>query len=271
MEIINHLPSPDAQRLIKKMWVVEEDSGLNLCVHSFPVGYPFINVISGSNFDLVTTKDKPLSVRSYISSIALDPFTLNMRLVKRSLIIQLHPYALPLLFGWPASEMQGQVYSLENIAPHISQNLECLLQSELPSIQVLAQSEKILTERSQSMTDPRFLQALYRIIHTGGDESISNLSNEVNLSKRRLQQLFKQHLGMSAKSYSRIMRIQKLTYQLLEGQSLDYLIPDSYFDQAHFVHDIKSQTGMSPSAYKNYITDPIRSAAYKNSNLYHPH
>lgn len=251
------------------MWIIEENAGLNVHVKSFPVGYAFINVISGENFQINQSGKGSIHTQSYVTGQAVKPFNLSMRFIKRSLVINLRPYSFFSFFGIPLSELQGNVYCLKEIAPLLGSKLEELIESSLTSKLVLESVDQLFKEHLKKVNlDPRLVYAVNQIKILEGKVQIKQLSETANLSQRRLQQLFKDHMGVTAKTYCRIMRLQSLSFEVLKDAKLDYLIPDNYFDQAHFIHDIKSQTRMTPTKYVEYITAPERHMAYMNSNPY---
>ncbi len=253
---------------MKHMWIVEEGIGLDVSIKSFPVGYSFINVIDGNPFNIIE-KNRASSYKSYLAGPRSSFYDLNMSFIKRALTIQLQPFALPFFFSMPASEFTEKVVHLSDFMPDFADQLESLISSEQPSIEVLRKVENLLLERVNcSSPDERILCSLDILLKTGGDIRIDKLSYHLNLSQRRLQQLFQQYYGITAKRYSRIIKMQHHTFQLLNGKDLDTVIPDGYFDQSHFIHELRSQTGMLPKEFYNYISHENHKAAYLNSSLF---
>ncbi len=151
----------------------------------------------------------------------------------------------------------------------LAHRLEELLTLEKQPDIVLRKTASILENRvTDGGIDPRVVGALDHILQNRGQGSISSLAGQVNLSQRRLQQLFRDYFGLSAKSYSRVVRLQHHTYELLTGRSIDTIVPDGYYDQSHFLHDLKRQTGLLPDAYVDVLNDPAHKPAYLSSNLF---
>lgn len=85
-----------------------------------------------------------------------------------------------------------------------------------------------------------------------GNVSIDELSNLINISKRQFERKFKEEVGLSPKSNSRIIRFQQVVKELEQNKfvSLTKTAHDfSYHDQAHFIHDFKLITGVNPKSY----------------------
>ncbi len=256
--------------LIKAIWIIEETNGTDVNVKSFPTGYPYISVISGATFRIVDSKNTVLETKSYLSGPSVSPFDLNMPLVNRSLIIQLRPYAIPYLLGIPASDFANCQVPVSAFSLFLGRRFEALVDSDLSSESVLKEVVRILKEYVKDFkVDKRILCALEEILHYKGKASMDIINSKINLSQRRLQQLFKHHIGISPKAYSNIARVQYHTYELLNGKGIDLIVPDGYFDQSHFIHEVKKQTLMSPKAFSEYINAEEHKPAYYFSNLFY--
>ena len=269
MQLTVHLPETGLNSFVKKMWMIEEESGINIEVDAFPVGYPFLNVINGAEFLIESPKSPVLKTSSYLSGPAGTPFKLNMNFVKRALTIQLQPFAIPYIFGLPARDIYNRRLCLSEINTELANRLEEEVISDSDSVSVLRRCEYILLDYCSTLeSDPRMSFILDLLLDRKGLMRISDLSHEANLTQRRLQQLFHKNWGISPKTYSRIIKMQYHTYQLLNGRDLDTVIPDGYYDQSHFLHDLKKQTGMLPGEYISHVTSPDKKQAYLFSNLY---
>jgi AraC-like DNA-binding protein len=88
-----------------------------------------------------------------------------------------------------------------------------------------------------------------------GDRAITkvdNLVHQFNLSKRTLQRLFSQYVGVSPKWVIKRYRLQEAADQLTDGAAVDWpkmALDLGYFDQAHFIKDFKMLVGRTPGEY----------------------
>ncbi|WP_158657102.1 helix-turn-helix domain-containing protein [Maribacter cobaltidurans] len=269
LNIIPHIPSPVLRPIIRQMWIVEEENGVEIEVNSFPVGYPFINVISSGKFILKGYQNDILETNSYLVGQTLSPFSLYMKLIKRAITIQLVPSAIPSIFGLSAHEFLDRRISLADLCPDLAHRLEDLIESDLPSQEVLSRTDRYLSVYIKENDDePRINRTIELLIETKGILRMKELAFELNLSQRRMQQLLKENIGIPGKSYARIIKLQYHTFRLLQKETIADMVPEGYFDQSHFIHDLKGQTGMLPNAFNAYINDPSKKKAYYFSNLY---
>ncbi len=269
MKIITKNPDARLKSLIKQMWIIEENGSLDIDVKSFPVGYSFINVINGNHFNIIQDSNRTQTY-SYLAGPLDSPFTLGMTFIKRALMVQLQPFAIPILFSMPADEFHDHVLPLADFNAKLATYLEELIFSELTSNQVLEKTSRIFMDMmGDQHLDMRIPTALACMLESKGKVPISKLAHEVNVSQRRLQQLFQYYFGLPAKTYARIIRMQHHTFQWLNGTDMDVVIPDGYYDQSHFIHDLKRQTGMLPGEFFDYVTHERNKPAYLTSNIYH--
>jgi AraC-like DNA-binding protein len=80
---------------------------------------------------------------------------------------------------------------------------------------------------------------------------MADIRHLVGMADKRLVALFRAEVGLSPKAYARVRRLQA-ALRLLGGGPLGgahVAAEVGYFDQAHFVRDFESFTGMTPTQY----------------------
>lgn len=95
-----------------------------------------------------------------------------------------------------------------------------------------------------------FLPMLRRLSTEHGTAAVQELADYTGYSRRHLGRLFREGTGLSAKSFSRVLRVNEAVRRLSAAPSLTALSQDlGYFDQSHFIHDFRSVTSVSPGEY----------------------
>lgn len=87
--------------------------------------------------------------------------------------------------------------------------------------------------------------------------SVKNISQISCYSERHLNRIFNNSLGMSVKSYLRLLRIN-LALQEIQNNKIPFatLAQDiGYYDQSHFINDFKSICGVNPTTYIKNLSD----------------
>jgi AraC-like DNA-binding protein len=96
-------------------------------------------------------------------------------------------------------------------------------------------------------------QLVSRILHQPQIRTVDDLAARTGLSKRSVQRLFREYVGVPPKWVIRRYRLHELIERLEAGDPLNW--PDlalelGYFDQAHLINDFRSITGYSPADYQ---------------------
>ncbi|MEQ9299122.1 MAG: helix-turn-helix domain-containing protein [Cyclobacteriaceae bacterium] len=91
-----------------------------------------------------------------------------------------------------------------------------------------------------------------RIIQSDGRVKIRDLSTELNISTKTIERRFQEYLGISPKRYCQLIRFFQSLKTPFDPRkdclgSLAY--STGYYDQMHFIKDVKKYTGLTPSVY----------------------
>ena len=80
---------------------------------------------------------------------------------------------------------------------------------------------------------------------------VSDMAREVGLTERSLQRLVEQRLGLSPKWLVQRRRLHDAVEALKAGSTglADMAAVLGYTDQAHFTHDFRTVTGMTPGEF----------------------
>ena len=81
---------------------------------------------------------------------------------------------------------------------------------------------------------------------------VDDLVGRGHLSKRHLQRLFSQYVGVSPKWVIQRYRLHEAAERLADGEASDWTtmaLELGYYDQAHFIKDFKALIGVTPAEY----------------------
>ncbi|HET6484894.1 MAG TPA: helix-turn-helix domain-containing protein [Spirochaetia bacterium] len=95
--------------------------------------------------------------------------------------------------------------------------------------------------------------AAERIISDRSLRTVADAARALGLDVRGLQRLFQREVGIGPKELILRFRLQEAAERLLRQPDLrssDLALDLGYFDQAHFIRDFKSVTGIPPEAYQ---------------------
>jgi AraC-like DNA-binding protein len=167
--------------------------------------------------------------------------------------IHFHPGGIFPFLGVPACELEGTNVHLDDLWPGESERIRSRL-LEAPTAEKRFQvMESWLLSRLElpMVRHPAVSYALSQL-KTAAGARVSDLADEVSLSQRRFIEVFKQQVGLPPKLYGRVMRFQRIISELASKTEVDWTdlaLEHGYFDQAHFIHEFKAFSGLTPTEY----------------------
>lgn len=100
--------------------------------------------------------------------------------------------------------------------------------------------------------NPFIVYAVSQILHAPEQQTIAAISDKVGFSQKHLIQLFKTHVGLTPKIFTRVIRFQKVINDVEKQSQIDWrqiAFDCGYYDHAHFIHDFREFSGMTPLQY----------------------
>jgi AraC-like DNA-binding protein len=183
-----------------------------------------------------------------ITADAKDTVTLGVELTPKGLYhffnLSMHEMANGLftfedLFGGWGARLQHMLANIENVQEKIS-----FLQNALNYL------------LNKNMKDYSLLDHTIDVINEShGMVSVKELETQIGYSKRYLDMLFKEHVGVSPKRLASIARFQ-IFYKLWAQEKSKTFFKDNlytyYYDQSHFIKEFKRFTGFTPQKFADF-------------------
>jgi AraC-like DNA-binding protein len=175
-----------------------------------------------------------------------------------TLIVQFKPTGLFRLFKVPTHEITdaGCVDARLICGSQITQ-LHELIANEKSMDKRISYLEVFLKHRlmvnEPGLYDNGIDFAANAIITSNGCLKIHSLYEKLSIDERTLRRYFQEQVGVSAKAFSRIVRINNI----IKDMNCNYddifniILKYNYFDQTHFINDFKEIVGETPSHFIN--------------------
>ncbi|WP_150266463.1 helix-turn-helix domain-containing protein [Paenibacillus tepidiphilus] len=180
--------------------------------------------------------------------------------------IRFYPGGLQRFLREPACLFTNQIRSLGEVSRAFAAELQEVIGLSGSAPERIRGLEQYLLGRWQrsDVRDAVFRNALNTIYLAKGDITVKELSRRECVSEKQLGRIFREHAGVGTKTFARIIRFQHALTALHtpEIRTLtDAAIGGGYYDQAHFIHEFKSFSGLLPSDYREML--PGLSVFYK--------
>lgn len=166
--------------------------------------------------------------------------------------IRFLPTIFPQVYKINADQLSNQFQQLNKVAPETARFIENYFNPEINSEKFVQLMDEYFLDQINIATfdlDNRLYDAIAVILENYG---VVNLKTDIDtgISPRQLRRLFKQYIGDSPKSFSKVVQFQNILKAKPSKQSLkqNKLFYDlGYYDQAHFIRDFKTFYGVTPS------------------------
>jgi AraC-like DNA-binding protein len=132
--------------------------------------------------------------------------------------------------------------------------------------------QKVLSARANGriQTDPFIHHCVARIEAARGGLRIADLEKSTGLSARQLERKFARHLGISPKTFARVVRFKGVAAAAANPDPPDWvrLAGDfGYADQPHLAREFKAFSGLTPVNYLNVINGPSQDVGFLQDAL----
>lgn len=245
-------PADNLKHIIDSYWHVDSQGDSSIFTEKIiPDGYPEIIIHYGDPYRINISGHWELQEKYLLGGQLRNHFHLQNTGISGMVGIKLQPTTHSKLFGLNMSDLTDQVVPMpEEIHKMFLPLIENTDKSFAEIIEWLNEFFLTLLEEKQADANPSDL-AVAEILRTNGLVSVKTLTSIANTGERQLERLFKQHLGLSPKFYSRIVRFAHI-FQLIQQrdkQWLDLVYESGFYDQSHFIRNFKEFTGEEPSNY----------------------
>lgn len=117
--------------------------------------------------------------------------------------------------------------------------------------------------------DPCLMNTVHDILSSDGREKISALAEKNAVSKKKLERIFSEKMGISPKSFSSLVRYQKLWQDMCFSADFDIfeaVVKYGFTDQSHLLKDFRKYHSMTP---KQALENAKMSLFYNTDIGYH--
>lgn len=111
--------------------------------------------------------------------------------------------------------------------------------------------ERELLRRLDPDRDARVDGAIARILESHGRVRIEELASEIGISRQHLARQFLHHVGVSPKTFARVMRFRRVIENVSPDVDwADVALEHGYYDQSHLIADFRELAGTTPHAFQ---------------------
>ncbi len=253
MRYIEHIPQPALRQHIECIWFVTVQEPLP--------NYPSERVLPDGClewiFHLGASFERLLPDGSWEqqpSSFIVGELTRHLLLkpVGRPSVmgIRFRPGGAYRLLPVPLFELTDQAVHTADVWPQGQEIEDAVFDAKTDRERMGLVEAFLLKQLSLVDRRPRFEVAIAQIIENGGQTRVAHLAESIGFSSRQLEREFRMSIGLSPKSFARIIRFQNLLRIVGEGMLSEWAnaaLAGGYSDQPHMVREFREFTGHTPT------------------------
>jgi AraC-like DNA-binding protein len=253
-----YAPSAGLSAIVQKYWILEGSSA-EAAAQGDGASSEWEWILPDGRAELIFHYGEPFARRWPDARIEVQPramfvgqITAPICLLPRGMAgvaaIRLRPEATGLL-GPAAAAITNRFEPLDGVA-RTGEALDRLAGagSNRERIEVL---EQFLTAVVRTAPRPEVAFAIRCLTRRGGALSIDALSTAAGVPRRQLERRFQSDVGLSPKTFARLLRLNRAAGLILKRQSLvDVAATCGYFDQAHMSNDFRRLIQQSPHEWQ---------------------
>jgi len=246
-------PSDSLSRYVKYYWTCTHDGDTRELM--YPTGCLELCIDITSGDTIRHRGDKSMTVpRVEVLGHWNIPTTATIKKGNTCLITRFQPFAGSLFFPNRLSEFTNESIDLFDILSKESVDFYHRLMDQPLLEQKVKILETFLIGRlAQARQDRDKLRLIESLCHSIGRNKdsfdLNRLAAEFNCSERHIQKLFLNYVGITPGNFFSVQRFNKSLGLVRKGNTslTDIAYECGYFDQAHFIKEFKSYTGLTPS------------------------
>ena len=243
---------PLLQKVIEYFWILDGRPSPN---ENCTLIYPETNfeiVLSFRAATRLVSGDHSIDLSdSFVSPIRTCYYDIYPQGRVEYLAIRFRPSAIPLI-DIPVAEFKNKAISLDDVLEKRLRRLFAPVYSMATMEERIAYLEEVflsLLLKQNYQAPPVFQHALYMMHYSFGKMPIQTVCEQIDLYPRKLERYFDQFMGVTPKTYARIVRFNFAAQKFLAAPEKgvgELVYQAGYADQAHFIRECRTFTGRTP-------------------------
>lgn len=204
----------------------------------------FTDFIDYQKYWIAGFQTKPAFVESYGSS--------------KMVVIQFKTLGAFVFLNQPLHYFTDNYVPLDDVFQNEAEETWSKLQEAQTLNEKILLTENFLYRKllADKMPNERLLAEIDKVFQENNYTSISTICQQFNISRKHLNFLFKESIGVSPKTLSSLYRFQNILKTISKAKPeklTDFAYELEYFDQAHFNNDFKRFAGLNPTEYVKLV------------------
>jgi AraC-like DNA-binding protein len=175
----------------------------------------------------------------------------------KCLQVDFTPVGAHVFFGVPMHELTNRVVDVKDLLGRDA-NLVARLEAALTWDTRFALLDDMIAVRVSAARRPapEIVWAWRALEHTSGAVPVGTLAERVGSSRRHLVARFREQVGLSPKTFARVVRFSRAVALIHSGERRSFVgiaHECGYFDQAHMIREFREFAGTTPAEFAGRV------------------
>jgi len=253
-----HFPEAPLSQFVENMWLIEGYAGDYTREKILPDGA--IELIIDLDTQPKTIFEDEASERfrtvrkAWISGERTHYIVIGAESNQSMVGIRFRPGGAYPFFNFPISELSESVTELDLIWGSLVDEIRNqLLETKSAQERLLRLESFLLRQARRPLEVNRLITfAVYQLQHSPQFLAIRDLANTIGITQKHLISQFERVVGLRPKSFARVCKFQNVVNLIEQQKEFKWAaiaLECGYYDQAHFIKEFHSFSGLNPSAY----------------------
>jgi AraC-like DNA-binding protein len=253
-----HFPQLPLSQFVENIWLVE----------GFVADYTREKILPDGAIELIIDLDtKPKAIfddetsdqfrtvtKGWISGERTRYIVIGAHENQQMVGIRFRPGGAYPFFRFPISELSEAVTELEFIWGGLVDEIRNqLVEAPTPEEKLRRLESFLLRQAQRSLEANRLISyAVNQLQHSPQFLAIRDLASSIGITQKHLISQFEKVVGLRPKSFARVCKFQKVVNLIEKESEIEWAgiaYECGYYDQAHFIKEFQTFSGLNPSAY----------------------
>lgn len=211
-------------------------------------------------YDNTSLKEIQACNRVWASGLRTEPITIPAGNKSEMMVISFKKGMAAPFFPFPMNEIADAVVD----ADLVWSTDFGLLREQVLATKDISERFRIVEDflirefQSQMAINPCVAYAIREMTERPDAVNIARLNGEIGYSQKHFTEMFRRQVGVTPKSYLKIMRFQKAVRTIDIATDIDWghiSLECGFYDQSHFINDFKHFAGFTPEQYAKIQTN----------------
>lgn len=258
-----YFPSAILRPVISHYQIIELDNSSSSLPCTIPAGTCTLTImLNDCAPDFYCGGEEVSPGQIFLSGYLLKARHLKSKGKIRCLMVVFHPFGAGMVFQISQKEIIDRFVSLNSVIGERANSLLMALKNIRQGNLIVRRFEQFAIDLWTGITYEKSVcsEAISLIVNSKGNIRVEVITDQLHVSSRKLDRQFLKLLGVTPKQYIWMTRLHNAYLMMMQENNcsmFDIVVQLGYYDQAHFINDLRKYAEETPLELMHDFSQPI--------------